>query len=353
MASVYVRGNKMWMAYRDQGKWHNRSTGYSAKNPIEKRNVKLLCAEQTRRERLEAPITAAGGWEWVDSWLDTRWQGQTGYQYRKIWRKLQEWLTEKKLVNPHSVTREHCLGYTAWRMAQDVKRNTAIIEAKFLGQILEEAINQKRCTANPARKLGLKREAVEGKRAWTDSELALVDAELKKTDPYGWMRVTYLLGRYQAARIGSCAVPLWCIDLELKTITYPQPKGGKERAYTQPIDARLLPELREIVVHRKKLGAKTLCDLPEFEKVKDEAYDGPGAASFEWRKFLDGLGIKDVSHHDLRRTWVTKAALAGVPESVACRFSNHSSVTVHRIYQAFTTSDMAAQLARMAARSSI
>jgi integrase len=66
-----------------------------------------------------------------------------------------------------------------------------------------------------------------------------------------------------------------------------------------------------------------------------------------WREFLDELGISDVSHHDLRRTWITRAALAGIPESVAQKFSNHARQTVHRIYQAFTTDDVAGMLERL------
>jgi integrase len=110
-------------------------------------------------------------------------------------------------------------------------------------------------------------------------------------------------------------------------------KGRK--AYTQPIDARLLPTLKEIVTHRRRNKCKTLCDLPELPSV-------------EWRKFLDEMGIKGVSHHSLRVTWITKAALAGIPESVAQAFSNHDSTAVHRIYQKFTTDNIAKMLERLA-----
>jgi len=100
--------------------------------------------------------------------------------------------------------------------------------------------------------------------------------------------------------------------------------------------------LREIVEHRKASGKKTLSDIPTGAKGSKQK-----PPSVQWREYLDSLGIFDVSHHDLRRTWVTKAALAGIPEAIACRFSNHSSLTVHRIYQRFTTSDVAAMLARL------
>ena len=349
MASLYERGNRIWISYRgEDGGWHDKSTGFRVKNPIERKNAQRLREAQTSRERLATPVTTAGGWEWVDSWLGTTWEGGTRYQYRKNWSKLHEWLVEKALVNPAAVSREHCLGYKDWRIAQGVKANTAILEAKFLGQIMQEAVNQGRCATNPARKLGLKRTLATGKRAWTDQELATVDADLRARDPYGWLRVTYLLGRYQAARISSCALPLACINFNLEPpqISYPSPKGGEERAYTQPIDKHLLPALRDIVEHRKNIGATTLCDLPEWENAKQDS-DGPGAASYEWRQYLDGLGIHGVSHKSLRITWITEAAIKGIPEAMACKFSNHSSLTVHRIYQQFTTNDMADMLDRL------
>jgi hypothetical protein len=62
---------------------------------------------------------------------------------------------------------------------------------------------------------------------------------------------------------------------------------------------------------------------------------------------FDSLEINGVSHHDLRRTWITKAAMSGIPESVACKFCNHSSLTVHRIYQKFSIGDMAEMLTRL------
>jgi hypothetical protein len=97
--------------------------------------------------------------------------------------------------------------------------------------------------------------------------------------------------------------------------------------------------------HRKAQGKQTLCDLPALP-------------SLEWRRFLDGLksrigdaaepNILDISHHDLRRTWVTAACLAGIPEAAACRFTNHSSSEIHRIYLALTASDMSGMLDRLA-----
>jgi hypothetical protein len=109
-------------------------------------------------------------------------------------------------------------------------------------------------------------------------------------------------------------------------------KGGK--AYSQPLDDRILPELREIVARQRAAGKSTLCEPPIL-------------ASLHWRKLLDSLGMTNVSHHSLRVRWVSEAAKANIPEAVAMRFSNHSSVEVHRIYAKFSQDDVASALKKL------
>jgi len=109
-------------------------------------------------------------------------------------------------------------------------------------------------------------------------------------------------------------------------------KGGK--AFSQPIVDGLKPVLADIVEHRQTHGQKTLADLPQLP-------------SLEWRKFLDSLGLRHLSHHGLRASWVSRAAMAGIPEAVAQRFSNHSSTAVHRVYLKLSTGDMADMLKRL------
>jgi integrase len=74
----------------------------------------------------------------------------------------------------------------------------------------------------------------------------------------------------------------------------------------------------------------------------------PILPSLEWRRFLDELGLKHLVHHGLRATWITRAALCGVPESLAKRFVNHASSQVHAIYQKITATDLMPMLDALA-----
>ena len=103
-------------------------------------------------------------------------------------------------------------------------------------------------------------------------------------------------------------------------------KGRK--GFSQPIDPLFAPTLKSIMEHRRNIGEQALCTLPEIPSV-------------EWRRFLDTLSLTHLSHHGLRATWCTKAAIAGIPEAQARRFVNHASDLIHQIYQRITATDLA------------
>jgi hypothetical protein len=94
---------------------------------------------------------------------------------------------------------------------------------------------------------------------------------------------------------------------------------GKRADWVQPLDPRAAILLKPIVEARRKAGKATLADVALLNSIK-------------MRRWLDGLGIHKV-HHGLRATWITKAALAGVPQAVAMAFVHHSGPAVHRLYQ--------------------
>src|SRR6516162_7428170 len=203
MASLFERGSKIWITLKDEnGKWIQRSTGYRHSNIIEKRAAEKLCRMQTLRERAGQP-TRHGDWDWVDTWVNATWGGRgtttTSARYSARWGMLLKFLKERGIAGPANLTREHCLEYVGWREKRGGGRNTTLDELQLLAQVIDEGIRREYCDRNPARKPGLKHDDRKEKRAWTDEELQRVDVELATRDPYNWMRVSFLLGRYQAA----------------------------------------------------------------------------------------------------------------------------------------------------------
>jgi len=347
MASLYTRGDSIWVKYKSpDGIWKRKPTGYRKSNLGDQKQAAKLREALTRRERTQAPVRASD-WIWATAWLEQRWQGLTVRRHRASWRQLERYLQEIGCRGPANLTREHCLGYAAHRAKKGTSANTSALELKLLAQVMDEALTRGYAKKNPCRNLRLARTPVKEKQPFSDEQLSRLDEVFAagaheyqlsghafRVERYGWEHVTYLLGRYQAARLMSARVPLDCLDLEAARIHYPAAivKGGK--AYSQPINGRLLPELRAIVARRRAGGATTLCEPPEL-------------ASLCWRQFLDSLGMTNVSHHSLRVRWVSEAARAGIPEAAAMRFSNHSSSDVHRIYLRISQDDMAGLLKRL------
>jgi hypothetical protein len=222
MASLYRRGNRIWMNFRDaEGNWRNRSTGYRWNNVIEMRHAKKACAEQTLKERVSAK-GLSGSWNWVAQWIESSWDGLTLRRYHQAWQPLAGYLKEAPVSGPSNLSRDHCLAYVNWRENRGGGRNSAVLELRFLGQVVDEAIRRGICEKNPARNLRIKKVPAKEKSVWSDAELSTVDTALATmADKYGWMRVSFLLGRFQASRLGQSVVPLSAIDLQRNVIHWP------------------------------------------------------------------------------------------------------------------------------------
>lgn len=348
MASIYERADSphFWIRYKDSsGKWKSAVTPYRKDNVGCKRQAELLAREKTIEERAIQRVSPgrASFTEWCPSWIEQRWghKAATAKSYRQRFRYLIEYLSEAGATHPAAVTRDLALSYPAWRKQRpggwrkqkSSGMNTALYELKFLAMMLDEAIRRGYTRENHARKLGITYTERQHKTVWTDQQIEIALNAAAEADRFGWIHVSLLMGKYQAVRITQSAVPLDCINLnrKKKVISYPGNivKGGK--SYDQMIDPTFISVLAKVVEHRRKLACTTLCDLPKLP-------------SLEMRRFLDTLlpidaGFKNLSHHGLRTSWITKAALNEIPETFAMRFVNHASTEVHRIYQRIAATD--------------
>jgi len=328
------------MSFKNEaGKWGNKSTGYRKDNPGERRQAELLADEQSIKERKRTPASAREQWDgWVDRWLFDAYGGRrkestTFTVYSRYWKRWRHWLHENQITAPCQLQIYHTTQYRDYREEDDIGINTIIHELKFMGVVMQRAIHLGYASTNPCHRLGIKSDPKAEKEVWKDDEASLVVRNMH--DQPDWIQASLILGFYQAARLRQCEVPLKDIHLARLRITYWRSLAGRaltkgDKPFTQPIDPAALPLLEALIERRIKAGHKDLCTI-----------DTP-IPSVLWRRFLDSLGLYHLSHHGLRSTWITRAALSGeISLAQAKRFVNHGSTAVHSIYQRLCADDIA------------
>ncbi len=341
MASTYLRSNSpvIWFRFKDErGKWVAKPSEYRKDNIGDRRQAKLVALKMGIAERERQPASSGQQWDaWVDGWLRDRYGTQSGtlVVYRRYWKRLRVWLEKDGVTTPLLLNYAAVLRCKEKRLGDGVGINTIVHELKFLGVVMSEAIRRFNLQiVNPCLKLGFRRTRQEGKVPWTPEQVATVAKEVK--GEADWMQATFLLGYYQAARLRQCEVPLKDIDLTGKKprITYWRTLGGRaltkgDKPFSQPLAKSAVQQLRELVEKRKAGGFADLCTIPVLPSV-------------EWRNFLNRFGFGAISHHGLRTTWITRAALSRkISREEAKAFVNHGSTAVHEIYQRLNIDDLA------------
>jgi integrase len=334
MASTYLRKDSpfIWIRYKSaDGKWKNANSGYRKDNPSDRRQAKLLAQEKSLQEatvRVQQPERSVFS-AWVPQWLEQRWgkgSALTLRKYRGWWDNLSKYLASVGASTPATVNRETVLNYVSYREGVGASRNSVLGEVSFLGQVLNEAIKRDYCRSNVARNLGLSRTEQVHKTPWTAEQ---IDKAIAAAEPYSWIEAVLLLGKYQASRLAQAEVPLSAIDLKRGVIRWPSSVMKQGKSFVQSIDPEFLPALNRIVERRREQGKATLADLP-----KDPS------PSLHLRRFLDGIGLQGLSAHGLRVSWVTRAALSGIPLAVTMQFTNHSDRLVHQVYTQILADDV-------------
>lgn len=335
MASLYHKGDdaRIWLRYRDAaGKWRGKVTSYRWGNAGEVRQATLLAQKASEREA-EMHHSPAGEssrlTDWVTVWLRAKYgdsQATTPAVYNRRWRVIMRYLAAAGIHSAGQIRREFIDDYLAWRL-KTAGRNTAIADIKFMSMIMGEAVKRGHIAANPLAKPGLRKTPAKEKLVWSNEDIGKAAVHLEKHESH-WMQTVFYMGLYQACRLRNCAVPLDRIRPDLGLIQYPGiiVKGGE--AFSQPIDARFKPILKLLMERARKLGLKTLCEIP---------WD----ATIRLRRTFDRAGLPDHSHHGLRVTWITRACEAGVPEGQAMAFCHHASREVHRVYKKLSAIEIA------------
>ena len=278
--------------------------------------------------------SALHGWDWVPGYTRTRYgaNDRTATVYRQQWIPIMEFFALRGIGAPAELERLHAFDYIEWRTGHRkqksgkfVARNTALMELKFLAQIMDEAVAMNLALTNPVRRLKIKADEPVMKPELTAEDERTIRAALANSPE--WMRIAFHVGISTGLRWSNCNIAASAVRMADNDILIERPKGGAKREFAIPIYPSIRPLIDDLLTSRRR----TLYQVPP----KDAEIIG-----LVWRRFFDRLGMQSVSFHCTRVTFITRGMRAGIPETVMMRMVNHGSKLVSRIYQRWTADDV-------------
>lgn len=338
MASLYPKDRSpfWWVQFVDKaGTRVNRSTGLrrdDAKQTVEARALRAtLEAAELNRDADAIAKRQTGGWDFVPKYLkdDTHNKSPKTYErYAQAWHWISLFLAEHKIRHPREVRFAHGQQFVDWRKnyvkkstGHSVSHNTAVLDLKVFARIMHRAVVFELCVASPLVKMGITRELPAETPEITKAEFMVIRPALEKQPE--WMRLSFLHSEETGCRLRDTAFALADLDFDRNIIHFPNPKGGKKKAFSVPMP-------------------KTIKDVvqPLFRDGRKVAFTMPAQPSLAWRDFFDSMELKHLHFHSLRVTFVTELARRGVPRAAAMRLVNHGSELVHRLYQRLNVDDL-------------
>jgi integrase len=326
VASLYSRkGSRFWwIEYIDAaGERRQESTKLRRDIPAQSRKAAQFRNELTVRERSDAQQTGRDElWaSWVPRFIRQRYSDNplTLSRYTTAWRNIEAFLRAHEIAVPRQLTRQQVRDFIEWREVarsefgvHKAAKNTALLEIKFLGLVMHEAVESGFATSNPCSRLGIKRNKPEPKHKITIEEHRKITRALKRKPE--WMRVSYKIAWEQGCRFSETCLPLTDIDLSRNVIGF-RTKGEKDSIAEFPLSPRLRPMIRRLVRERKE---RTF-EMPKM----------PGKA---WWFFFRQIGLGHLCFHSTRVTFVTRCYERGLPREHVMRLVGHVSTLVHEIY---------------------
>ncbi len=315
----------------DTGKWIQKSTGYRADDPADTRKAQRLADKATAQERqVGGPTTSPAFLAWVPGYIASHWPkgSDSKRRYTTAWQAIKPFLASQGIVYPRQIKYAHGDAYLRWRLVtkvhgRAVRHNTALLEIKFLSQLMNEAIRREFAESNPLARLGIARESQKEKPELSNADITAIRARLR--DEPEWMRTAFEIALYTGCRFSECAIPIKNLDFAAGTIRLRDAKrkeGDPRKYFTVPMHNSLKPTLLALL----NKGATETCSLSQ---------DKNGRINKAIRK----AGVV-ASFHSLRVTYVTRCHRAGLSQSEAMRLTNHSSVLIHRIYSRLNVEDV-------------
>jgi integrase len=336
------------------GSWKSKSTGLRIKNDLETRKAKMLCGRSQVEEFSENksnhnnPAFAV----WVSTYINYHYANKsqaTAKRMHAAWFALTRFLNANDVTCPRQVKFHHGEEYLKWRPKQKMHgrksgHNTALLEIKFLSQLMNEAIRREFTEANPLLRLGVGRAPQKVKPELTDADIGKIRAHFKtlitedpnsaprdsKNIPHPksagrWMSTAFEISLYTGCRFNETEIARENIDLASGTIRMCDSKRKADdprKFFTVPIHDRLRPTLEAFI----ESGEPVTCRLTADKNGRINAA-------------IRASGV-NASFHSLRVTFVTRCHRGGLTAIEAMRLVNHSSQLIHKIYSRLNVDDV-------------
>lgn len=251
----------------DSGEWKEQATGLRWDDAAQTRKAWKLAEKASAAETAEGTRTGQAFISWVPTWLVSHYRHKSPATLRRMthaWNSVRQWLRERGIIYARQIRYTHAADFIAWRTGCTVHGkktgyNTALLEIKFLSQLVNEAIRMEFAESNPLLRLGIARAPQKIKPELSDAEIATLRAAIKshivrhgKKMPDGdeWMRVAFEIALYTGCRFSECSIPVDCIDLDAGTLRIRDAKRAESdprKWFTVPIHRGLRKTLARIV----------------------------------------------------------------------------------------------------------
>jgi len=316
---------------KPDGTWGQKSSGVKITGDGALRKIHQVVAEETAKESIQAQEGVSAMFrQWVPTWIDYRYRN---FFSRKrcvnAWAHWSVFLSEKQVVHPAEMSYALAHEYMRWRTnppdgsgRRTAAWNTAVMEVRFMGSVMQESLRRGWVVANPCARLGLSKRQGKEKRAITREEEAIIFDALRSRKLAAWMEESFLVAMRQGCRLKEVQVPLENIDTKAMVILF-KVKGGKKHA--APLHRDLLPLVKK-AQHEKR----------------DVLVQLPAQPSPRWREFFISMKMYDLCFHCTRVTVVTRLCEAGFSESQTMAYVGHASEAVHAIYRKMRPGALAA-----------
>lgn len=289
------------------------------------RRIHQLVAEETAKEAVDAGDGASVMFKrWVPGWIEYNYSNEKSRERcENAWAHVSVFFGKKGITHPMDVTYAVAHEYMRWRTnaavaAVEGRRvaawNTAVMEVRFLGSMMQESLRRGWVTANPCARLGLARRDPKEKPAISREEEVVIFRELQaRRQGSPWMEEAFLVAMRQGCRLREVEVPLARVDVKSMVITF-KVKGGK--FHPAPLHKDLLP----LVAKAKAEKRETLVVLPEQPSPR-------------FAKFFNAIGMGHLCFHCTRVSVVSRLCEAGFSESQTMAYVGHASEAVHAVYR--------------------